>query len=434
MGIWSTASHLAAKTPTERNRYVDFLRAVSILFVISGHWLIATAWYHEGELTLGDMLNIQPWTQWLSWLFQVMPVFFFVGGYSNAVSLESARRRDLPYADWLTGRLFRLVSPLILLIVAWAVLAITLNAAGVEPSVTKLVSRAALIPIWFLSIYTMVVMLAPMTYRLWRRWGFWSITASAAIAVLMDIFFFAADLRWPSWSNYFWIWLAVHQLGYAWRDGRIGKPPVLMACALAALTALLLMVLAGPYPIAMAGSPDESLSNTLPPKVTLLALGLAQFCLLLAVEGPVQRWLARLAPWTATVLINSMIMTIYLWHVTVMIVVVAIAYLAGGIGLTPEPGSPEWWWSRPLWIALLAAILVPLALLLSAVERRSLPADRPVPSTARLVVGAVLICLGVALTAGVGFDGAVDMAIDAGAFVLVIGGALLSGLLTLRPR
>ncbi len=432
MGIWSTAASLAAKTPPERNRYVDFLRAVSILLVISGHWLIATAWYHDGELVIGDMLNIQPWTQWLSWLFQVMPVFFIVGGYSNAVSLESARRRSVSYAGWLTGRLFRLVSPLILLLVAWAVLTVTLNVMGVDPAITRLVSQAALIPIWFLSIYAMVVMLAPFTYRLWQRWGYWSFAASAAVAVLIDIALFAADLRWPGWSNYFWIWLAVHQLGYAWRDGRIGKPPLLMACALAALTVLLLMVLAGPYPIAMAGSPDESLSNTLPPKITLLALGVTQFCFLLACEKPLQRWLDRLGPWTATVLINSMIMTIYLWHMTVMIVVVAIAYLAGGIGLTPEPGSAEWWWTRPLWIAFLATILMPLALLLSAVERRSLPADRPEPSTPRLIIGAMLICLGVALTAGVGFDGVVDMAVDAGAFALVMVGALLSGLVTLR--
>ncbi len=40
MSIWSQAKDLAAKTPVERNRYVDFLRAVSILAVITGHWLI----------------------------------------------------------------------------------------------------------------------------------------------------------------------------------------------------------------------------------------------------------------------------------------------------------------------------------------------------------------------------------------------------------
>ena len=86
MGIWSQAAALATQTPDDRNRYVDFLRALSILFVISGHWLIATAYYDNGTLVPGDMLAIEPWTRWLTWLFQVMPIFFIVGGFSIASS------------------------------------------------------------------------------------------------------------------------------------------------------------------------------------------------------------------------------------------------------------------------------------------------------------------------------------------------------------
>ena len=51
MQIWTQASEMAAKTPHQRNRYVDFLRAVSILIVILGHWLITTAYFVDGELT-----------------------------------------------------------------------------------------------------------------------------------------------------------------------------------------------------------------------------------------------------------------------------------------------------------------------------------------------------------------------------------------------
>ncbi len=91
MNFWTRAKEMAAVTPDERNRYVDFLRAASILVVVTGHWLISAAYYHNGTLTPGDVLELQPSTQWLTWLFQVMPIFFIVGGYANAVSLESAR-------------------------------------------------------------------------------------------------------------------------------------------------------------------------------------------------------------------------------------------------------------------------------------------------------------------------------------------------------
>ncbi|MDK1046162.1 MAG: acyltransferase family protein [Anaerolineales bacterium] len=80
MSIWSQAKGLAAQTPGDRNRYVDFLRAISILVVITGHWLIAAFYYQDGSLTPSDVLVNQPDAQWLTWLFQVMPIFFMVGG------------------------------------------------------------------------------------------------------------------------------------------------------------------------------------------------------------------------------------------------------------------------------------------------------------------------------------------------------------------
>ena len=70
---------MAERTPPERNRYVDFLRAVSICAVVFGHWLMATAYRTEAGLEIGNVLAIQAPTQWLSWAFQVMPVFFMGG-------------------------------------------------------------------------------------------------------------------------------------------------------------------------------------------------------------------------------------------------------------------------------------------------------------------------------------------------------------------
>lgn len=429
MSIWSQAQAMAAKTPDERNRYVDFLRAVSILMVVTGHWLIVALYYKEGTFIPGDLLVLQPNTQWLTWVFQVMPIFFIVGGYANAVSLESARRRGVDYAGWLVTRLNRLVSPLLVLLVAWAILAAILHFAGVSGDVLRLASRAALIPIWFLAIYIMVVILAPATYVAWQRWGFASFWLFAIVGVLVDIAFFATNQKWLGWTNYFWVWLAVHHLGYAWRDDRMGTPARLLMYSILGLVVLWLLIFKGPYPFAMVGSPDEALSNTLPPKITLLALGVAQFGLLLSVEAPMRRMLASLRIWTATVLINSMIMTLYLWHLTVMVILVSLLYLADGFGLRIEPASSEWWLTRPVWIGVLYACLLPVAFALGPLERRGRPADAAVPSATRLVAGALLICAGVALLAMFGFGSSPLPFLDIASFALVVAGAVTSGLL-----
>jgi peptidoglycan/LPS O-acetylase OafA/YrhL len=429
MGIWSQASGLAAQTPAERNRYVDFLRAVSILVVVIGHWLIATAHYVDGTLTPGHLLKSQPGTQWLTWLFQVMPIFFIVGGYSNAVSLESAERKGDGYAHWLAARLNRLVTPLLILIIAWSAIALVMHLAGTRIAVIQYTSKAALIPTWFLAIYIMLVILAPAAYRFWRRYGFASFLVFAALAILTDVAFFAADLRWLGWTNYFWVWLAVHQLGFAWRDGRHGTPAFLLACSAAGFAVLYLLIKAGPYPLAMVGSPDEGLSNTLPPKITLIALGIFQFGLLLALEGPMRNALESLRLWTATVLINSMIMTLYLWHITVMVLLGTVLYFAGGFGFGIEPGSAAWWWTRPLWIGVLLLLLFPAALALSPLERRGRGADAKVPPAARQIAGAILLCLGISLLAVFGYGGGMFAGQGIVSFALVVVGAELSGLL-----
>ena len=428
MSIWSTARSLAEQTPPERNRYVDFLRALSILAVIVGHWLIATAWYVDGELITGHLLKLRPETQWLTWLFQVMPVFFFVGGYSHAVSLESARRKNQDYSQWLSGRLARLVTPLLLLLVVWAGIALVMRLLGSSPAVIQYMSQASLIPTWFLAIYIMVAILAPAAYRFWQWAGYGSIAAFVAMAALVDVAFFAAGLEFLGLTNFFWVWLAVHQLGFAWRDGRLPGSAGLLMLGIVGLAALAFMIFEGPYPFAMVGSPDEDLSNSSPPKATLTALAFAQFGFLMALEKPMQRVLANTSAWTATVLVNSMIMTVYLWHITVMIVVGGVMFLLGGIGFGLEPGTTDWWWSRPLWVFGLALLLIPLALVLSPLERRGRPADASVPGAVRQIAGAVMFCLGVSLLAKFGFGDEPADWVDIAAFALVFSGAAAGGL------
>ena len=428
LGIWQQAVEMAARTPTSRNRYVDFLRAVSIGIVIVGHWLMATVFYSDGELISRHVFAVVPETRWLTWAFQVMPIFFIVGGYSNAVSLDSARRRGIDYAGWLSSRLFRLAVPALVLVFAWTVIALLMRFAEVSPEAIQLASRASLIPTWFLAIYIMVVILAPPAYAAWRRYGFVSFWLLVAMAVLMDAVFFAANLRWPSWSSYFWVWLAIHSLGFAWRDGRTGSPRRLLALSALALISLALLVFIGPYPLAMIGSPDMTLSNTTPPKVTLIALALFQFGLLLAVETPLRRLLDRPRLWAATVLVNGMIMSIYLWHITVMVLLISGLYLAGGPGLGFQPGTSDWWLSRPVWVAVLLLLLVPLALLLSPLERMTRRSTQTPASPARQVTGASMVCLGIALLALFGYSGGPLPWLDMGSFGLVVAGAIVGGL------
>jgi peptidoglycan/LPS O-acetylase OafA/YrhL len=70
----------------ERNRYLDLLRVLAIGGVVYGHWLLVDVTYSGGRLSGLDAVDYVSWGRWVTWAFQVMPVFFLVGGYVHADS------------------------------------------------------------------------------------------------------------------------------------------------------------------------------------------------------------------------------------------------------------------------------------------------------------------------------------------------------------
>jgi hypothetical protein len=401
MKTMTHARRLAERTPADRNRYVDLLRAVSIMAVVVGHWLIAAPVVIDGEIRGINMLAEAPWTQWLTWVFQVMPIFFVVGGYSNAASWRAAAGRGTDYGEWLGSRLRRLVLPAAPLIAVWTGIAAAGQMFGMDRDILRLGSQAALIPLWFLAVYVIVVALTPVTLQLWDRFGLRSFVGIAALAVVVD----AVRWQWSEvigWTNFVFVWAAVHQLGYAWRDGRFaaGRSALVGLGGLAVLVALTTV---GPYPVSMVGVPGAVTTNNSPPTIALIALGVTQAGFLLAPESRAQRRLSKVRPWTATILVNGSIMTLYLWHLTAMVLLIGASLLAGGAGMGLAPARGAWWITRPLWLAVLSIATVPFLLTFGRFERPS-PTASTSPAVALAI--AALACLGFGSVAGGGIGNA----------------------------
>ena len=274
--IWSRALDMAMQAPPERNRYVDFLRALSILAVVVGHWLVAAPYMKDGAVAGGHLLGIIPWTQWLTWGFQVMPIFFLVGGFSNGVSWAATRRNNGHYADWFGGRVQRLINPVLPLFLIWTLFALFGTAMGVERKIVSMATQLALIPVWFLSVYLIVSALVPFSYAAWQKFGLGSFWGFVAGTVAVDIAAIGFGVPYINFLNFAFVWLAIHQLGYAWGGGRFSKPRYALVWGIGGLVALGVLVGYGPYPVAMIGVPGSELSNSMPPTLALLALGIAQ--------------------------------------------------------------------------------------------------------------------------------------------------------------
>ncbi len=419
---------MAVRTAPTRNRYVDFLRALSICVVVLGHWLVNMPVVIDGEWRAAELLRVAPWTQWLSWAFQVMPVFFVVGGYSNAASWRSAQRKGLDYGSWAAARLQRLAAPILPLLIFWACIAVTARQLDVEPALLRSVSRAALVPVWFLAVYILVTVATPLTHRLYREMGMTSFGLFALAAAAIDLLAFSGGLTALRWANYGFVWLAVHQLGFMWQDGRLAGLKRGLPLALGGLGLLLLVTAAG-YPISMLTVPGATVSNSRPPTLALLAVGVFHIGLLLTLEAPAQRWLERIRPWILTVLVNSRIMTLYLWHLTVMVMLVGAAMQLGGIGLSTKLGSAAWWLMRPAWITVLLAVLPLFIALFGRYEQASGRTATALP-TWRIITGSLLLSAGLASLARYGISDGGPLGLRLAAVLPAVAGALL----VLLPR
>ena len=129
------------------------------------------------------------------------------------------------------------------------------------------------------------------------------------------------------------------------------------------------------------------LGNQWPPTAPMAVLAVIQASALTLLHAPLTAIMRTRAAKGAVFLIGSRLMTVYLWHLPLIMVLIGIELLLP-LPL-PAPGSPAWWWTRPVFfIVVLAAVWV-LSLWLVRFEKvRS--GDAAVPSPAA-TVGAVLL-------------------------------------------
>lgn len=416
--------------PAERNRVVDLVRVLALCGVVLGHWL-KQGWYVDGAGTLhrAGLLGIATWTHPLTWIFQVMPLFFLVGGYANAISWRHAQAQHVSYGDWLAARTRRLTRPLLPLLVFWAIAAPVAPHVGLGGSWLRIGSLTSLVPLWFLATYLGIVTLVPVTMAAWERWGPRSLDVGL-LAFPIDALSLHLDSTAIGAVNLVVVWGTLHQLGYAWRDGAFRRPGRAMGLALPGLVGAVLLVRFGPYSVSMVGVGGYGVNNTNPPRATLLLLGCAFAGLTFLAEPRLRRLAERPRVWGAVVVLESRMMTIYLWHLTALVVLGAGSLWMDGAGLRALPNTQNWWLMRPAWILLLAVTTTVIVAAVGGFEDpiRKGPAPTSGAAGPLLLVLVLIPVLGLLADDGLGASARVSPA-----WVPVIGALSLLASTRVRP-
>ena len=386
---------LARTTPDTRNRAVDAVRAIAIVAVVIGHWLMAVLYFNDdGDIRRKSILGLADWTHVATWPFQVIPLIMVVGGYANAISWRHAVAEQTSYAEWLKLRVRRLAMPVVPLLAFWLVVNPLVRGLGVDPTTMRIADRAAMVPLWFLTAYIMVTALTPVTLRLWERYGWASVVGGILLSGLGDYVSVTMDNLSVGVVSSLVVWCTTTQLGYAWRDDRLVSAWLRLLLLAGGLAAVWFLTYEGPYMVSMVGVDVPEIDNARPARVTLALLGVAMagFYSLLA---PLLTRACRVpAVWTVVVALNARIMTIYLWHLTAVALVVLSASVMTPPSADKVPMTASWWWARPTWILMLAVITGLLVALFGRFEQPDKHGGRAWPAPAQFAV-AMTVALGI---------------------------------------
>ena len=346
-----------------RNQAVDFYRVSGVVLIVLGHWLAGAVTYSDGTFGRQNPLVDQPWTQWLTWIFQAVPIFFVVAGYAAAVSWTHRRPNDeLTRQAWLRRRLARVLGPTAVYVALVSAVVVVLVISHVASSTLEYAGWAVAMHLWFLAVYLVVVSLTPIAIAAQRRWGLLVPAALAMGVAAVDAASDIGHVPYLGWLNYLLCWAALYQLGISWQKGLLaGARPVILVVGSACALALLLWL--GSYPVSMIGVPGQAMQNTEPPSLAMAAFGCAQAGLAIAVAPVLNR--ALRADWVQRVLsgANTNVMALYLWHMIPLVIVAIIGYPAGLLPQPPEGGA-SWWLARLEWVVILGLVTaIELALL-----------------------------------------------------------------------
>ncbi|MFJ5222180.1 acyltransferase [Streptomyces sp. NPDC088400] len=378
-------------TPPGRDRAVDALRALAILGVVLGHWLVTALVADSGTVHGAGPLQHMPQLIPISWLFQTLAVFFLVGGHVGARSYASARAQGVPYGQWVGARMARLFRPVAAVLTVWTVASVAMLVSGVGPETVHTLLKLVLSPLWFLLVFAGLTAATPLVARLHPLWPL-------AVVLHVDLIRFGLGdpgrsdwlghlgllgglgwIGWIGWLNVAAGWLVPYCLGTLWaRGGPHGRRTgwTLLLGGTAATTALVLW--AG-YPASMVGVPGAAISNLDPPTLAAVTFGLAQCGAALLLLGPLRRVLRRPVAWAAVALVNLSAMTVFLWHQTAMIAVTAVGLFAAGVlpGLHTVPDGSGWVLARVAWLPVFAvALLVCWGTFRTYEQRRPAPHGR----------------------------------------------------------
>lgn len=352
-----------ALRPAERARaeYLRLLRAVALAGIVAAESLLAFTMRGDAE---------PGWVWPLTWLLQLVPLFFLAGGHATLLAWRATRAAGAGYGTYLVDRIGWLIRPVLAFVIAWLVIPLSLELLEAPDESVTAFSRLIVQPLWLLGLYLLVVALQPVTSWLHERLPV--VTPVVLVAGVVGLSFVGGSLA--AHVGGVLVALLFAQLACLYAAGTLWRVPrwLLVGVAVSAFAGLVVLTVFGAQPRLQLAEPTGYAAFA-PSLAGVLLIGVVQLCLVVLPREPALRALAT-SPTARTVsVVRTAPMTVYLLYLCAMLVLEGLVGVASGGQI---PGSGIEWLTRPR--TLLAIGLVALPTLVTFLwferERRGAPA------------------------------------------------------------
>ena len=387
------AGSVAENTAPSRDRAVDVARLAALVVVMFGHCALLLATIDTDGLRIGNLLGELPAIAPITWVVQVMPLFFLAGGAAGAYGW----RAGTSWGTWLLTRAQRLCRP-VFWYLAFVAVALVVARAILGADSAEAIGRECVALLWFLGVYLLTLAFVPALTRMRTGRAVAAVVASLlAAAAAIDGIRIAVGAPMSGVANFLIVWLIPVAVGVAYARRLIGARAALVVAACALATQIVL-ALVGPYEVSLVVTGTEHMSNVSPPTL-LLALHCTWMSFaFVTVARAIRRWAARPRVWRVVAVGNGGAMTLYLWHIPAIAVA---TFSLHAVGLDAyDVDAPRFWGLLALRALVFAVVMAVAFWLLSPLEHRRLPWwDAPVRAVgARSTVAGALVCVaGIAL-------------------------------------
>ena len=396
--MFPTPDEVAANTPADRDRAIDVIRIVSLAGVVLGHTIMATSTIRDDVFIWSNLLTASTVFQALTWVFQIMPLFFFAG----VAACVQSWRPGTAWGGWLLRRCTRLYRPVFYYLAFWTVTLVVLRAI-LPVHVYEPIAGISTQLLWFLGAYVLVLAAVPLLARI-------STTGQLAVAVLGTYAFIAAvDAVRINADGYgalgylnTVVWLIPGMLGVAYRR-RLLSARAGLRIGLGMLGVNLALLYFGPYELSLVGIETQQLKNMTPPSLLLAGHAIMLCAFAIALAPAITRWARRPRVWWLAAIGNSGAMTLYLWHMPLLLGMHLVFDYAGLDRY--DPASPGFVALSVVQMVLMTVLVGIAFVALRPLENNPLPlwdgGSVPVPGKRSATVGLLLCTAGAATLASV---------------------------------